>query len=92
MYLTHYGRVGQVPRLAGLMLEQVDAMVALGRALRDAPQRHERLKEALLGLYLDRLAVHGFADGARAAELLAMDVELNAQGLAVWLDKQRRAC
>ena len=87
MYLTHYGRVGQVPQLAALMLEQVDAMVALGHELRDAPQRHERLKEALLALYLDRLAVHGFTDGAHAAELLAMDVELNAQGLAVWLDK-----
>jgi glyoxylase-like metal-dependent hydrolase (beta-lactamase superfamily II) len=89
MYLTHYGRVGDVPRLAALLLEQVDAMVALGRALKDAPQRHHRLKQALLALYLDRLQAHGFTDAARATALLAMDVELNAQGLAVWLDKQR---
>jgi glyoxylase-like metal-dependent hydrolase (beta-lactamase superfamily II) len=89
MYLTHYGRVGDVPRLAALLLEQVDAMVALARELRQAPQRHERLKQALLALYLDRLAAHGFTDTDRAAQLLTMDVELNAQGLGVWLDKAR---
>lgn len=89
MYLTHYGRVAGVPRLAALLLEQVDAMVALGQRLADAPGRHEQLKQGLLALYLDRLAVHGFHDGDRAAALLAMDVELNAQGLAIWLDKNR---
>jgi glyoxylase-like metal-dependent hydrolase (beta-lactamase superfamily II) len=89
MYLTHYGRVGDVPRLAALLLEQVDAMVALARELRQAPQRHERLKQALLALYLERLAAHGFTDTDRAAQLLTMDVELNAQGLGVWLDKAR---
>ncbi len=87
MYLTHYGCVDDVPRLAALLLEQVDAMVALGRSLRDAPGRHEKLKQGLLSLYLQRLAAHGFADETRAGELLAMDVELNAQGLAIWLDK-----
>jgi glyoxylase-like metal-dependent hydrolase (beta-lactamase superfamily II) len=90
MYLTHYGRVGDVPRLAALLLDQVDAMVALARELQDAPQRHERLKQALRTLYLDRLREHGFADADHAAELLAMDVELNAQGLAVWLDRAAR--
>ena len=50
--------------------------------------RHERLKQALLALYLDRLQAHGFTDMARATQLLSMDVELNAQGLAVWLDRQ----
>ncbi|MFZ5546211.1 MAG: MBL fold metallo-hydrolase [Pseudomonadota bacterium] len=88
MYLAHYSRVGDVPRLAALLLDQVDAMVALGQRLRNAPDRHGRLKQALLALYLERLAVHGFADAQRAAQLLAMDVELNAQGLGIWLDKQ----
>ena len=29
-YLTHYGRVGDVPRLGALLLDQLDEMVALG--------------------------------------------------------------
>jgi len=88
MYVTHYGRVGDVGRLATTLLDQVDAMVILGRALRDAPHRHERLKQGLLALYTDRLAAHGIRDAQRVADLLTMDVELNAQGLAIWLDRE----
>jgi hypothetical protein len=65
-------------------------MVILAQALRDAPERHARLKHGLLALYQDRLAAHGIHDAERIAELLAMDVELNAQGLGVWLDKAGR--
>jgi glyoxylase-like metal-dependent hydrolase (beta-lactamase superfamily II) len=88
MYLTHYGRVGDVQRLGQLLLDQVEAMVILGRALQHAPGRHERLKHSLLALYRDRLAGHGINDASEVDELLAMDVELNAQGLAIWLDRK----
>ena len=87
MYLTHFGRVGNVPQLARQLLGQLDAMVAIGRSLKDAPERHARLVEALRGLYLGRLAEHGLPPDHRSEELLAMDIELNAQGLGVWLDK-----
>lgn len=94
MQLTHYGRVGgsvdEVRRLAAEMLAQVDEMVALALALRDAPDRHERLKAGLLDGYLARLRAHGHAAGAEAAAWLALDAELNAQGLAVWLDRTAR--
>jgi len=94
MQVTHYGRIGgsegEVKRLAALMLEQVDEMVAQAESLRDAPQRHERLKAGLLAGYLARLRTHGHAAGADAAEWLALDAELNAQGLEVWLDRPAR--
>ena len=90
MYLTHYGRVGDVPRLAGLLLEQLDEMVALGLRLRDAPDRHEALKAAMRELFTRRLQQHGIQDVAAGLDLLALDVELNAQGLAVWLDRPAR--
>jgi glyoxylase-like metal-dependent hydrolase (beta-lactamase superfamily II) len=90
IYLTHYGRVGEVQRLGEMLLDQIDAMVILGEALRDAPDRHERLKRGLLALYTSRLAAHGITDAAQIASLLALDVELNAQGLAIWLDKPPR--
>jgi len=90
MYLTHYGRVGDVPRLAGLLLEQLDEMVALGLRLRDEPDRHEALKAAMRELFTRRLQQHGIQDVAAGLDLLALDVELNAQGLAVWLDRPAR--
>lgn len=94
MQVTHYGRVGgsveEVQRLAALMLEQVDEMVALALSLREAPDRHERLKAGLLAGYLARLRAHGHPADAEAADWLATDAELNAQGLAVWLDRPSR--
>ncbi len=94
MQVTHYGRIGgsvdQVRRLAALMLEQVDEMVALAESLREAPDRHEKLKAGLLDSYLARLRAHGHAAGTEAAEWLALDAELNAQGLEVMLDRPAR--
>lgn len=93
MFLTHYGRVTGVPRLARDLLEQIDAMVAIARAHgADADaDRHARIADDLAALYLARARAHGCAlDPARVRELLAVDIELNAQGLEVWLDKQSK--
>jgi glyoxylase-like metal-dependent hydrolase (beta-lactamase superfamily II) len=89
MYLTHFGRVDDVQRLAATFLEQLDEIVALGRRLRAAPARHAALKQELMALYLARLSRHGctFAP-SRVEELLAMDIELNAQGIGIWLDRE----
>lgn len=92
MYVTHYGAIGgseaEVARLAGLMHEQVDAMVELARPLAAASNRHEALKGALRGLYASDLRRRSspWAD----SDLLEPDVELNAQGLGVWLDREAR--
>jgi glyoxylase-like metal-dependent hydrolase (beta-lactamase superfamily II) len=88
MYLTHYGPVDDVQRLGALLLDQLDDVVAIGRALAHVPDRHEALKRALFALYVERLRDHGctLAD-ARIAALLEMDLELNAQGMAIWLDR-----
>ena len=88
MYLTHFGRVGDVPRLAALMLGQLDQMVALGRAEQQASGRHERLRRGLLDIYRASLAEHGcLLDADAVGRLLEVDVELNAQGMACWLDR-----
>lgn len=87
-YLTHYGCVTDTGRLAWDLHEQIDAYVAIARAAADAgAARHQRIKEDLAELTLARLAEHGCNLGREEAlALLAMDLELNAQGLGVWLD------
>lgn len=87
MYLTHYGRVTDVPRLAGLLHEQIDAMVALAEGLRHADERHAALKRGLEQIYRDRMSAHGIADVDACIAGLALDIELNAKGLAIWLDR-----
>lgn len=90
MYLTHYGQVGDVVRLGRLLIEQIDDMVALGERLRDAPQRHAALKSGLESLLRAQLQRHGVAEVEAGLAGLALDIELNAQGLASWLDRDQR--
>lgn len=86
--LTHFGPVGDVQRLGLVLLDLLDQMVALGLRLRGAKNRHQALKAGQLDLFTASLAAHGCALGREAiAELLALDLELNAQGMAVWLDR-----
>ena len=88
MYLTHYGRVGEVPRLGALLLQLIDELAALGQAQRSASDRHEALKRGQLAISPPGRAAHGCTmDSAAIAQLLAMDLELNAQGIAIWLDR-----
>jgi glyoxylase-like metal-dependent hydrolase (beta-lactamase superfamily II) len=91
MYITHFGGLGGagvVPRLGALLLAQLAEMVALGHALRQAPDRHQALRRGQLEMFTRGLAEHGCTLGReRIAALLEMDLELNAQGLAIWLDR-----
>jgi len=91
MLLTHYSRVTDVERLAGELLARVDASVATARAVDGAPDRHARLVAELGAQLVDQIRAHGCELPAdRVRELLALDLELNAQGLEVWLDRGRR--
>jgi len=89
VYLTHYGRLDQVPRLAADLLAQLDQMVALGLSVPAGPDRHQQLRDGLLRLYVEALARHGCRmERSAVAEALAIDIELNAQGMGIWLDRR----
>ncbi|MDP9045406.1 MAG: MBL fold metallo-hydrolase [Pseudomonadota bacterium] len=92
MYLTHYGRVTGVPRLADILLTQLDAMVALALGTPpDVPDRHRALVDGLFRIHSGSLRAHGSSlSESRVADLLELDVELNAQGIGVWLDRLGR--
>jgi glyoxylase-like metal-dependent hydrolase (beta-lactamase superfamily II) len=88
VYLTHYGCLGDVATLGRHLLALLDEVVALGLSLRHAPSRQAALSRALLALYITSLRRHGcsMSEGEIAAAL-ALDIELNAQGMAIWLDR-----
>ena len=92
MYLTHYSRVQGVPRLARIFREQLREMVALGESVRAADDRHERLKAGLLRIHVASTAAEACPlPESEVAHLLALDIELNAQGMGVWLDRPASA-
>ena len=91
MYLTHYGRVEDLTRMADDLHRTIDAMVEVALAHADEPDAHAGIAEDLALLYAQDLAAHGVANGRDAArDLLCDDIELNTQGLVVWLGQRRR--
>ena len=91
IFLTHYSRVSDIECLGRDLFKQIDAMVAIAESATGQPERHEFLKQKLAELYIDRALAHGCVMAReRMMELLASDIELNAQGLEIWLDHGRR--
>jgi len=88
LFLTHYSRVGNVERLASQMHAGIDAYVAMARQHEHDDDRSAALRENLLGYYAEQLEDHGYAgDREMMRAVLGIDIELNAQGLEVWLEK-----
>ena len=88
MYLTHYGAVREAETLAVQFLRQVDAMAVAARSLAAVPDRHNELKRAFGEIYLAELRRSGSTQPENfLREMLAPDIELNAQGLGTWLDR-----
>jgi len=90
MLLTHYSRVVEVERMADDLRRQTGELVALGRAEDGRADRARRLRRGVEELFLGWVEGHGTPLPRESVrELLAVDVELNAQGLEVWLDRGR---
>ena len=90
MFLTHFGRVTDVERCANDLHKQIYAMVAFVQNCASEANRHVTLKRMLGDFYSARARLHGCAmTHEHVCDLLAMDIELNAQGLEVWVDRQK---
>lgn len=88
IYLTHFSRVTELQRLAGDLHECIDGFVALARRHASAADRGALIRRDMFDFLSRRLDAHGFAaDQALRREIIGMDVDLNAQGLEVWLDR-----
>jgi glyoxylase-like metal-dependent hydrolase (beta-lactamase superfamily II) len=88
IYLTHYAEVRDLERLAREMKDRVRAFADLGRRFRAAPDRSAKLRKGMYAMLARWLDEHGFPDDdAQRHWLLDDDVELNCQGLEVWLDR-----
>jgi len=92
IYVTHYGQVSDVPRLGADMHRLIDALVqvahdAQGRCGGAGPARVERMQESIAALLLAERARQGWRlPEEKVLEIFALDIELNAQGLEVWLE------
>ena len=90
MCLTHYGCVGNVPRLAAQLHRMIDDFVDVARAVAETGEhRHAALIARLQDVLLNALQVHDCRlPRQRMVDLLTLDLELNAQGLEIYLAKR----
>jgi len=88
LYVTHFGQLRDVGRLAGDLHRLIDAHAALGERNRDAgTARLERLKRGVAELVLSERARQCWRLAPEEVlRVFALDIELNAQGIAAWLD------
>jgi len=88
VYLTHYSRVQNLDRLAEQMHDGIDAYVRMAREHEHDDNRSAALRASLLDYYEQRLSEHGYpGDRDSIQSVLGVDVDLNAQGLEVWLHR-----
>lgn len=83
--LTHFGEHGDPAGLAPTLhrwLTRSEALVAQARA-RDASEREGFLTAALREVFVEESAAAGLSLTAADWEVLSLDLELNAQGLAI---------
>jgi len=91
VYVTHFGRIRDLARLAGDLHRLIDAHAELGERNRDAgAARHEQLKQGITRIVLAERERQGWCPSPEETlRIFALDIELNAQGIAAWLDRRR---
>jgi len=92
-WLTHFGAVedpvARAPALQALVREHARLALEVAAAHPPGPQRLAALEERLRGLLLAELRCGGCPlPFGEALERMADDLALNAQGLAVWLERR----
>lgn len=92
IFFTHYGSSGDVPRMAQDLRDSIARHELLALKLIAHPDRHAALKSAVREELLQSLRRHGCTLPEPEIEgVLATDIDLNAQGLGVWLDTRKMA-
>jgi len=90
MYLTHFGRVRDLGRLASDLEQAIARFVEWGEQHADDAQRSARIEEAMMVWLIDGARAHGVTlPDATLRKLFAGDVTLNTQGIEFWLDHGR---
>lgn len=89
-WMTHFGRVEGCPQLVADLHRLIDASVAVARgaAALAGEARVAAIRAGLAALLAEESAREGWGlQGDALQELFAPDLQLNAQGLACWLEE-----
>ena len=89
LYLTHFGKIAASSKIADALHRQINGFVSIATGNSGSAQPIE-LRKQIAGYMLEEAKLHGVPlpdNEIRAG--LAMDAKLNADGIAVWLSRQK---
>jgi len=85
LYLTHFGRVGETHSVASQLKTDINEFVDIAE---EVGSDIEALENRLMTYMQNRVEDHGSTlDKETVRVLLQGDITLNAQGIAIWVDK-----
>jgi glyoxylase-like metal-dependent hydrolase (beta-lactamase superfamily II) len=92
LYLMHFSRVTDVPRLGESLKGQIRELARIAEQSAGAPDPAAAIRAGMSGLWRELAARHGCRlPPERVLALLAGDLELNTQGLVAWLARRGHA-
>ena len=87
-YLTHFNQIRFTQKSADMLIQHINGFVKIAKKSADQPNRHQVIKKALLDYLLEIANKHGVTlDESKQIKLFKGDLEICAQGLGVWLDR-----
>jgi glyoxylase-like metal-dependent hydrolase (beta-lactamase superfamily II) len=88
-YLTHFNRIEFTKESAEMLNQHINGFVAIAKKSANEESRHKAIKDSLLKYLLNIATQHGVElDEQQQIKLFKGDLEICAQGLGVWLDKE----
>ena len=87
MYMTHFGRVRDVSQMAASLKAAIDHFVDIAERHANDENRTELIEVGLMDWLLGGAREHGVTlPEQQVREILQLDVDINTQGLEIWLD------
>ncbi|MCY3803616.1 MAG: MBL fold metallo-hydrolase [Gammaproteobacteria bacterium] len=91
MYLTHFGRVSEVRRLAQELRRDIESYADMARQHMHSRDRKAKIHASLTDYLRKRLSERKTTEEVnRLTDFLAYDLQLNTAGLEVWLQRLQR--
>ena len=91
MYLTHFGRITEIDRLARELRQDINRYAEIAQQHTQDNHRNEKILGSITEYLQQRLKDRkNIGDVELLTEFLKDDLELNAAGLEIWLDRLER--
>ncbi len=93
VYITHFGEIGRPKEMAEKLSRHIEEFAAIAKGVQAPPgeQRVAEIRRRLTQWMMDRLRAHGCRQSSEVIEQrMSMDLQLDAQGLDIWLSRQEQ--